>query len=426
VTTRDPSVLDPALDPSALDRRLHERTRAERNGQVDFLIDLELFDRREDFLRAGFGSLWDYCRRSLHLREGATHRRITAMRLLRRFPGLEAPLRDGRLCLTTVSVLREVLTEENVEELVAKAAFLSKAETEHLVATLRPRAAPREGIRKLPTPVIRQALVHPATARQDDASATRVAAIAPSAALNVFGLDAAAPAAPPAVAQLYVSGPRRPEFEPISADVWALRVNIDGTLKAELETLAALLSHKLPKGDLSSILREAVACAIEKHGKRKGAVRPARTRTRRRAVPSADASNEAGAEANAAASNVVGVEGGEATRNTAGAEVPSRTIPAEVRRQVWERDGGRCTFTAPDGQRCGSRYQVEPHHLVPVARGGLSTVENLGLHCHAHNLHEAEVAFGGEHMARFRRRPLGASRTGEFTSSRRGAAPSGA
>jgi hypothetical protein len=238
------SVLDPAvLDPTALDRRLRDRIGDERNGQVDFLIDLELFDRREDFLRAGFGSLWDYCRRSLHQREGSTHRRIT-----------------------------------------------------------------------------------------------------------------------------------------------------------EFETLAALLSHKIPNGDLASVLREAVACAVEKHGKRRGAVRPARTRS---LVPEA-AGGETGNPVRAEPDDR---EAGAKPRRDGSADAAgsSRAIPAEVRRQVWERDGGRCTFTGPDGQRCGSRHQVELHHVIAAALGGPSTLENLTIHCKSHNRVEAEEAFGREHMARFRR-----------------------
>jgi len=62
------------------------------------------------------------------------------------FPGLEAPLRDGRLSLTTAVTLRPVLTRENLGEMVARAAYKTDEETRHLVATLQPRPAePRTG-----------------------------------------------------------------------------------------------------------------------------------------------------------------------------------------------------------------------------------------------------------------------------------------
>jgi 5-methylcytosine-specific restriction endonuclease McrA len=372
-----------SLDPAALDLRLRQRIGDERNGQVDFLLDLEVFDRREDFLRAGFGSLWDYLRRSLHLREGATHRRITAMRLLRRFPALEAPLRDGRLCLTTVAILRDVLTGESLDEVVAKAAFLSRAETEHLVATLRPRGAPREGIRRLPEQAVR--IEAPPVPAPGGGEAEPLApALSPM--RRERGSDVP-PLTPAPIRGGNEAADRPASLEAVSADRWSLRVTIDGALKEDLETLRALASHKLPGADLVSLLREAVRCGIEKHGKRRGAVVPERAR-------------KAGRPA---------------------APGRSKAIPAEVRRRVWERDGGRCTFTAPDGRRCGSRHQLELHHVVPEARGGRSTEANLTLHCRAHNLLEAEAAYGPEHMARFRRLRLGTPRAGESTSSRRGA-----
>ena len=73
---------------------------------------------------------------------------------------------------------------------------------------------------------------------------------------------------------------------------------------------------------------------------------------------------------------------------------------------MWERDGGRCTFTAPDGTRCGSRWKLELDHVWPKALGGPSTVEGLRLRCRAHNLLHAEEIFGKQHMDLFRRDDL--------------------
>jgi hypothetical protein len=67
------------------------------------------------------------------------------MKLLRRFPSVEPALRDGRLCLTTLNLLGPVLTDENALDLVTRAAFLSKADTERLVASIQPRTAPKDG-----------------------------------------------------------------------------------------------------------------------------------------------------------------------------------------------------------------------------------------------------------------------------------------
>src|SRR5437867_1234517 len=72
----------------------------------------------------------------------------------------------------------------------------------------------------------------------------------------------------------------------------------------------------------------------------------------------------------------------------------SRHIPAEVKRAVWIRDGGRCAFVSAGGRRCGERGFLEYHHVEPYAAGGEATVENISLRCKSHNGHEAELYFG--------------------------------
>jgi len=79
-----------------------------------------------------------------------------------------------------------------------------------------------------------------------------------------------------------------------------------------------------------------------------------------------------------------------------------RHIPAEVKRQVWERDGGRCTFVSEAGRRCPARSRLEFDHLDPVARGGRATVARIRLRCRAHNQYAAECAFGAGFMSRKR------------------------
>jgi hypothetical protein len=139
-----------SLDSTALAARLRELARDTRNVDVDFILHLDEFDRRRAYLDAGFGSLWVYCLEALHLREGSAGRRIQAMRVLRRFPSLEGALRDGRLSLSTIALLGQVLTPENLEDLLARAAFKTRADVDHLVASIQPRPAPKDGIRKLP------------------------------------------------------------------------------------------------------------------------------------------------------------------------------------------------------------------------------------------------------------------------------------
>jgi 5-methylcytosine-specific restriction endonuclease McrA len=353
------------LDADALARRLAELAAGERAAQVEFLLHLEEFDRRQAWLEAGYGSLWEYCLRVLHLREGAAARRIRAMRVLRRVPDLAEALRDGRLCLTTVGLLDPLLTGENVAALVGRAAHKTKAEVEELVVSLRPRIAPRDGLRRL-AERREEVPALPFTTSTSTSAATPTSTEA--AVLASTSLATSTPASLP-------SQPARPTVRPVAADTWSLRVTVDAAFKQELEQLAELLSHKLPGGDLSAVLREAVHCAIERHGKRKGAVEPARRRERKapKVAPAAPSKDR-------------------------------EPVTAEVRRQVWRRDEGRCAWTSPDGHRCGSRWRVEIDHIDAAALGGPSTPENLRLTCAAHDRLHAEKTFGRAFMGRFRRR----------------------
>ena len=81
----------------------------------------------------------------------------------------------------------------------------------------------------------------------------------------------------------------------------------------------------------------------------------------------------------------------------------ARHISAETKREVHQRDEGRCTFVSESGRRCDSRHMVEFDHVAPRVCGGESTPENLRLLCRAHNQHKAEREFGLEFMERKRK-----------------------
>jgi hypothetical protein len=211
-------------------------------------------------------------------------------------------------------------------------------------------------------------------------------------------------------------------------------------------------------------VREALRCAVERHGKRRGLIAPTRGssggavssggRVPTQSAPPGAASRAvapprtgaplaqapAAAPPSAAASS--GVPGASAptalsstavasTASTSSASASSassaspppsvtatpvavrtgapsretsaraRVIPAAVRRAVWARDQGCCSWRSRDGRRCGSRWKLELDHIVPVALGGESTEENLRLICRPHNVRHAEQIFGKHHMSRF-------------------------
>ena len=73
------------------------------------------------------------------------------------------------------------------------------------------------------------------------------------------------------------------------------------------------------------------------------------------------------------------------TRQGARATI-TRTIPAAVKRHIWIRDRGRCTYRDPEsGRCCESPHLVQIDHVQPYAMGGSASAENLRLLCSAHN-----------------------------------------
>jgi hypothetical protein len=118
-----------------LSARLYELRRRERHLQVEFLAYL---GGRELHLELGFSSLFAYCVEYLGLSRSATFRRITATRLLTKFPAVAEYLADGRLSLTTLVELREVLEETRLDEILGRAAGKSEDDVKILVGSPGP------------------------------------------------------------------------------------------------------------------------------------------------------------------------------------------------------------------------------------------------------------------------------------------------
>jgi 5-methylcytosine-specific restriction endonuclease McrA len=70
-------------------------------------------------------------------------------------------------------------------------------------------------------------------------------------------------------------------------------------------------------------------------------------------------------------------------------------VPESIRREVWIRDQGACTYQDPGtGKRCGSKTYVQLDHIHPLALGGKHELSNLRLLCGTHNRARARKTFG--------------------------------
>lgn len=62
----------------------------------------------------------------------------------------------------------------------------------------------------------------------------------------------------------------------------------------------------------------------------------------------------------------------------------NRIIPSVVKREVWERDGGKCV-------ECGANDDLHFDHIIPYSKGGSSlTAANIQLLCARHNLEKSD------------------------------------
>jgi hypothetical protein len=353
-------------DPRARSSHLLDLLRREQGAMADFLLALAVFDKDRAWLALGYTSLFYYLRRELKLSAGAAFHRKTAAELIQRFPEVAEPLRDGRLCLSSVCELAKVLTPENRAEVLPRFFHASKQEAKAVAAEIAPcEVVPQRVVVTAPartSPAVAMTNMLAGTTGREAASAG-----------NPFHLDettsASVSRAEPLTQRSAPAAAPRASAEPLTGDLRRLHVTVSKRFLNKLHAAKDALSHSHPGADVEAILEAGLDALLERAAKRKGLV--ARSRKGAESTP-ADADE----------------------RN-------SRYVPAAVRREVWQRDEGRCQWELAGGGICGSTHQCELDHVVPFARGGKATVDGLRVLCRTHNDLAARQAFGDEWMDAF-------------------------
>jgi hypothetical protein len=139
-----------AVPDDELLRRLGELVSQSRRVEADLVAHIGEADARGLYASLAFPSMFAYCAQALHLSEAEAYRRITVARAARKHGLLLPMLRDGRLHLSSIALLAQLLTPENREALLQRATHRSKREIEKLVAELQPRADASSVMRQLP------------------------------------------------------------------------------------------------------------------------------------------------------------------------------------------------------------------------------------------------------------------------------------
>jgi len=164
--------------------------------------------------------------------------------------------------------------------------------------------------------------------------------------------------------------------EPLTASERRVHLTVSPAFLEKLEEARLALSHSLPGATVEDVLSAGLDLILDRDRKRKGLV------ANPRPAP-AEASAEPGA----------------------------RYVPAAVRREVWQRDQGRCQWKLASGGICGSRLRVELDHVNLRCRGARPVAAELRLLCRSHNDLAAREALGDTVMDRYTRKRTAARRT---------------
>jgi hypothetical protein len=360
-----PSLL--RLSNAVLLREFEARLAKNHTDTAELIAYVAEIDRRKLYRPAGYSSMHRYCVGHFHLSEAASYRRIHAARLIRRFPAVYHALAEGRVHLSGLVLLVTHLRPENVDELLAAATYKSCRQIEQMVAERFPKA-------DVPATIREVAVVPTVSAPEGHELAPEgVPEQVPGSNGNELGLETPAPTITrdPAAPAL-ISGVQQPtaspapadrdRIKPLSAKTYCVQFTMDEATHELLQQAQSLLGHRVAPGDLADVFSRALKAYVQLLERAKFAATDA-PRTPNRAP-----------------------------------HENSRHIPAHVKRTVWKRDGGQCTFVGEGSNRCEERSGLEFDHVREFARGGRATVDNIRLRCRAHNQLHAEKTFGAGFM----------------------------
>ncbi len=243
--------------------------RTEQAAMADFLVALADFDRRRGWEALGHANLFSFVRVELGLSRSGAYWRLSAARLVQRFPEVIAPLRDGQLCMSTTAELAKVLTRENRDVVLPRYFGLSAREAQEVTAELVPRQDPptRDLVTRVEKSRAAQ-LVEPSTRvpARSPMALPPVTAARGGEPVQTFGLR-------PAQSAWTSAPPTRDDVKPLTADLRRLHVTVSREFLLELEKARDGLSHAIPNATTEQVLQAALRLLLEKQARARGLVK---------------------------------------------------------------------------------------------------------------------------------------------------------
>jgi len=318
----------------------------EREVIAKIVLHLAEMFKRKLYLEAGYSSLFSYATKELKYSEAAAGRRIQAAKCIIEFPEVYNMLLTGDITLSAICKISSILNQDNSKEILSKIKGLSKSRLEILVCSYK-NSVKREVKDK----------IEPIIVKKKDNTGEQT---------------------------LFKNEVKKNAKTNYRSDSWSednneeteqkVKLSFSADLKflKSIETMKILLSGKYPLGaDLETVFNEAINCYIEHNCPKEKAKRAEKRK-----------------ESQKKDSNVINLS----------QKKDSRYIPAKVRAEVLKRDNYCCTYVSPSGKRCTSTWDLEIDHIIPVSKGGKSTLDNLRTTCRAHNMHFATNEFGTDFM----------------------------
>lgn len=180
---------------------------------------------------------------------------------------------------------------------------------------------------------------------------------------------------------------REERQKPISTEMIELTFIVTAEVRDKVQKLKGLLAHKHPHLSTGELLEKLSDLGLEKWDRVAAYQHKDNKQTQQNEDDSKRHENKQNHEDSQNSENPIS--------DQALLEIKKRSInQAALRRQVWRRDKGQC-------QNCGSSYALEIDHILPKAKGGEDTAENLRLLCRSCNQRSAIKHFGAHKMDQY-------------------------